>query len=176
MDSQPPAQSTRFIEALTRHQPVLEAFCHANLPRREDAREVLQRTNIKLWEKSTEWNPDTEFLPWAFAVARFTILSFVRDSARERLVFDADVIESMSTETETAATELPERRHALGVCLKKLSEEQRRLLDAHYAGGRSLREIAEEGNRSLSAVKMTLLRLRQQLSECIRRQLAEAKP
>ncbi len=34
----------RFIEALTRHQAALEAFCHANLANREDAREVLQAT------------------------------------------------------------------------------------------------------------------------------------
>lgn len=37
--------------------------------------------------------------------------------------------------------------------------------------GRTVREIATSTRRSESAVKMTLLRLRQQLSECIQRQL-----
>ena len=46
----PPLDETRFIEALTRHQPALEAFCHANLANREDAREVLQATCVKLWQ------------------------------------------------------------------------------------------------------------------------------
>ncbi|MEM0970746.1 MAG: sigma factor, partial [Verrucomicrobiota bacterium] len=73
---------SRFIEALTRHQPALEAFCHSNLAHREDAREVLQSTCVKLWQKAADWNPDTEFLPWAFAVARFTILSYYRDKMR----------------------------------------------------------------------------------------------
>ncbi|MFZ4766349.1 MAG: sigma factor [Roseimicrobium sp.] len=66
---------TRFIEELTRHQPALEAFCHAHVARREDAQEVLQATCVKLWQKATDWNPDTAFLPWAFTVARFVAMS-----------------------------------------------------------------------------------------------------
>ena len=86
-----PFDETRFIEALTRHQPALEAYCHANLAHREDAREVLQATCVKLWQKAADWDPETEFLPWAFTVARFTILSHYRDQQRERLIFDEDV-------------------------------------------------------------------------------------
>lgn len=162
-----------FIEALTRHQPALEAFCHANLANREDAREALQNTNLKLWEKAADWNPATPFLPWAFAVARFTILSLVRDKARDRLVFDEEVIHAMAAETETAASEFPERRDALRVCLQKVKAEQRSLIDAHYIGGRTLRELAAATERSESALKMMMLRLRQQLSECIQRQLKQ---
>jgi hypothetical protein len=33
---------TRFIEALTRHQPALGVFYHAKVARHEDARKVLQ--------------------------------------------------------------------------------------------------------------------------------------
>lgn len=167
---------SRFIEALTFHQPVLEAFCHANLARREDAWEVLQQTNVKLWEKSSAWNPETEFLPWAFAVARFTMLAFFRDKMRDRLVFDVDVIDSMAADTETAASELPERQEALGRCLEKLTAEQRRLLHAHYTDGRPLREIAQDSRRSESAVKMALFRLRHSLADCIQLQLRSSHP
>ena len=104
---------TRFIESLTRHQAALEAFCHANLANREDAREVLQATCVKLWQKAADWNPDTEFLPWAFTVARFTILSHYRDQKRDRLVFDEDVIKAMADEIEEAATAFDNRREAL---------------------------------------------------------------
>lgn len=83
---------TRFIEALTRHQPALDAFCHAQLVRRQDVQEALQATCVKLWEKSGDWDPATEFLPWAFSVARFTVLSHLRDRMRDRLVFDEDVV------------------------------------------------------------------------------------
>lgn len=161
----------RFIEALTRHQPVLEAFCHANLASRDDASEALQCTNIKLWKKSADWDPTTPFLPWAFAVARFTILSLVRDKMRDRLVFDEDVILAMEAETEAAASQFPERRDALRACLGKLGADHRELLRSHYDERRSLRAIAQSLSRTESALKMTMLRLRQQLGQCIRRQL-----
>jgi RNA polymerase sigma-70 factor (ECF subfamily) len=153
----------RFIEALTRYQPALEAFCHANLADRNAAAEVLQETNLKLWKKSADWNPATEFLPWAFAVARFTILSHFRDKSRDRLVFDPDVVELLADDAESAACELPERREALGRCLEKIRRDQRVLLHAHYVEGRPLREIAKATRRSDSAVKMNMLRLRQSL-------------
>ena len=162
---------TYFIEALTRHQPALEAFCHANLASRDDAREVLQATCVKLWQKAAEWNPETQFLPWAFTVARFTVLAHIRDQMRDRLVFDEDVVLAMASETEAAAGEFDERREALSHCMKKLHPEQRDLLHEHYIASRPLSDISEATRRSLSAVKMTLLRLRQQLSECIERQM-----
>ena len=167
----PPLDETRFIEALTGHQPALEAFCHANLANREDAREVLQATCVKLWQKAADWDPDTEFLPWAFAVARFTVLSYYRDKKRDRLIFDEDVIQAMADEIEEAAITFDDRREALARCMKKLDQRQRALLHDHYTVSRSLREIAEATGRSLSAVKMTLLRIRQQLSTCIERQI-----
>jgi RNA polymerase sigma-70 factor, ECF subfamily len=163
--------SSQFIAALTRHQPALEAFCHAQLARRQDAQEALQSTCVKLWEKSAEWDPETEFLPWAFAVARFAVLSHIRDQMRDRLVFDEQVVLAMAEETETAAAEFDGRREALARCMKKLTPEQSDLLHEHYIAHRTLPEIAAAMQKSLSAVKMTLLRLRQQLGECIERQM-----
>jgi RNA polymerase sigma-70 factor (ECF subfamily) len=167
----PSFDETRFIEALTRHQPALEAYCHANLASREHSREVLQATCVKLWQKASDWDPDTEFLPWAFTVARFTILSHYRDQQRERLVFDEDVVEAMAKETELAASAFDDRREALANCIKKLTPNQASLLHNHYTANQSLRKIAEASGRGLSAVKMTLLRIRQQLGACIENQL-----
>ena len=165
---------SRFIAALTRHQPALEAFCHAQLANRQDAQEALQATCVKLWEKSADWNPETAFLPWAFAVARFTVLSHLRDKMRDRLVFDEDVVLAMAQDTETEAEQFEDRREALGNCLQKLKTEQRDLLQQHYIAGRSVRELSSATGRSESAVKMILLRLREQLSSCIERQLSHA--
>lgn len=169
--SLPARDPSRFIAALTRHQPALEAFCHAQLAHRQDAREALQATCVKLWEKSGVWDPQTEFLPWAFAVARFTVLSHLRDRMRDRLVFDEDVVQAMTAENETAAAQFEDRREALDTCLQKLKPEQRDLLREHYIAGRAVRELSSITGRSESAVKMILLRLREQLSACIDRQI-----
>ena len=166
-----PLDETRFIEALTRHQPALEAYCHANLANRDDAREVLQATCVKLWQKAADWDPETEFLTWALTVARFTILSQYRDQNRDRLFFDEDVIQALAEKTEEVATAFDERREALVRCMSKLNQQQADLLHNHYTANQSLREIAEASGRGLSAVKMTLLRIRQRLSVCIEGEL-----
>ena len=139
---------TRFIEALARHHSALEAFCHANLANREDAREVLQTTCVKLWQKAADWDPDTEFLPWAFTVARFTILSYYRDRKRDRLVFDEDVIQAMVKETENAATSYDARREALAKCVKNLDQKLR--------SKRINRDTIQEGGSALKVGELKL--------------------
>ncbi|MEY2598349.1 MAG: polymerase sigma factor SigL, partial [Verrucomicrobiota bacterium] len=167
------AEDIPFIEALARHQPALEAFCYANLGRRGEVREVLQSVVVRLWEKSAEWDPKTNFLPWAFAVARFTVLAHFRDQARDRLVFDEEVVLAMAEETEQAAEQFEVRREALGACLEKLGQDQRSLLHEFYIAGQSLRALARAMSRSESALKMTVLRLRSRLRTCVDRQLAQ---
>lgn len=162
---------TRFIEELTRHQPALEAFCRATVVQRDDAREVLQATCVKLWEKASEWNPETPFLRWAFSVARFVALSHVRDRMRDRMVLDEEVVLAMAAETEAAAASFCERREALEHCLTKIKADQRALLHAHYFEGRSVREIGQSAGRGESAIKVALMRLRQLLSQCIEQRL-----
>lgn len=169
-----PFDETRFIEELTRHQPALESFCHAHVVRREDSREVLQATCVKLWQKAADWNPDTAFLPWAFTVARFVAMSYVRDRMRDRLVLDENVVLAMADETEAVAAAFSERRDALEHCLRRVRAEQRGLLHAHYIDGRSVRDISQATGRGESAIKMNLLRLRQLLSQCIEQHLKTA--
>jgi RNA polymerase sigma-70 factor (ECF subfamily) len=164
-------EESRFIAELTRHQPALEAFCHAQLGHRQDAKEVLQATCVRLFEKSADWDPETAFLPWAFAVARYMVLAHIRDRMRDRLIFDEDVVLAMAGETEVAAEQFEDRREALNACLQKVKPEQRDLLQEHYIAGRTVRELAVATGRGESAVKMILLRLREQLSACIERQL-----
>lgn len=167
MSSRPP--QTLFIEALTRHQPALEAFCRIQLARREDVAEVLQAACVRLWEKSAEWDPAREFLPWAFTVTRFVILSHVRDRMRDRLVLDEDVVQAMASEAEDASVGYARRRERLATCLEKLGSQPRELLSEHYLRGRPLSEMAAATGRTRSALKMQLLRLRAQLAACIDR-------
>ncbi len=89
----PCPQNDLFIRELTNCQAVLCGYCRAALGGpSEDAKDAWQRTNVTLWRKAAEWRPETDFLPWALAVARFEVLATVRDRQRELLAFDSDVI------------------------------------------------------------------------------------
>ena len=163
----------RFIEAFTQSQSALRGFCAGSLGNAEDAKEVFQKASLVLWKKADQWDPESSFLRWAFSVVRYEILAHVRNRARDRLVFDDDIVLAMAGTSERLAESQSERMDALEKCLAKLKSEQRETLAAYYVHGHSLREIAEQQKRGLSAVKVMMMRLRQLLAKCIHSQLAE---
>jgi RNA polymerase sigma-70 factor (ECF subfamily) len=165
--SPPAAPDDAFVRALTDCQSVLRGYCQSSLGPGEDAKDAWQRTNLVLWRKAADWQPDTKFLPWALAVARFEVLAVIRDRQRERLIFDDDVVELMAEEGMERAMEADPRSDALASCLDRLQDHHRQMLFAHYVTGSSLAEIADTHGKKEGAVKVLLLRVRRALAECI---------
>lgn len=174
--------TAQFIEAFTESQAALRGFCMASVNHREDAADVFQKTCLVLWKKSANWDRNTPFLPWAFAVARYEILAYVRDRARNRLVFDDDIVLAMAGIGMRQADKQCDRLDAMQGCLQQLKPQQQQLLSDYYVKGYTFKEIAERSGRSLSAVKVMTMRIRQALGACIETRLdggpspAEATP
>ena len=162
---------SRFITAFTEAQSSIRGYCISSVGNPEDAKDVFQKTCLVLWKKSDDWDPDTPFLRWAFAVARYEVLAHVRDSARDRLVFDEDVVQAMTGTAERVAECQPERMDALEECLATLKAEHRDLLKDFYVKGYTVKEISQRQNRGISAVKVMMMRLRQSLAICIEEKL-----
>ena len=165
------SNQTRFVQALTECQEAIRGYCYAKLSNWSDVEEAVQATNVKLWEKQSDWDRERPFLPWALGVARYIILSQVRDQQRERLVFDEDVMTMMERHLVSAAETTSERVHALRNCLAKVEDEPREILKAYYAEGYSIAELEKSMNRSASGIKSMLFRLRKILADCINSEL-----
>ena len=162
----------RFIEGFTQSQSALRGFCLASLGNADDAQDVFQKASLVLWKKADAWDPETSFLRWAFAVVRFEILAHLRDRARDRVIFDDDIVLVMAGTSERLAESQSERTDALENCVAKLKPEHQGTLAAYYVHGHSLQEIAEQRDRGLSAVKVMMMRIRRSLADCIQSQLA----
>jgi RNA polymerase sigma-70 factor, ECF subfamily len=164
-----------FIRALTEAQSALRGYCHASLGLGDEAKEAVQRANITLWRKCGDWDPSTDFLPWAIAVAKFEVLGVLRDRQRReaRFVFDPDVVELMADESARVTGTGSYRAEALEHCLGKLSESNRAALTSHYVHGHSIGEMADSFGKRAGALKVMLLRLRGKLRECIEDRLAK---
>lgn len=176
MPNPPPHQPTEsFIRALTEAQSALRGYCHASLGQCDEAKEAVQRANITLWRKCGDWDPATDFLPWAVTVAKFEVLGVLRDRQRReaRFVFDPDVVERMAEESARVAGSGSYRAEALEHCLGKLSESNRAALTSHYVHGHSIGEMARSIGKGASALKVMLLRIRGKLRECIEGRLAK---
>lgn len=165
--------SEAFIRALTESQSSLRGYCQASLGHGEEAKEALQRANIVLWRKCDDWDTETEFLRWAISVAKYEVLGVMRDRKREqkRYVFDSAVVELLVDEAFEKAEVTSDRAVALEACLELLSVQHRETLSAYYVHGRSIQDFAALQGKGISAIKVTLLRLRQKLGNCIEARL-----
>jgi RNA polymerase sigma-70 factor (ECF subfamily) len=74
-----------FATLITASQRKLYAYIHSLLDNSAAAWDVLQETNVVLWQKQAEFRPGTKFDAWAFTVARFQVMAWLRDRKREPL-------------------------------------------------------------------------------------------
>jgi len=66
-----------------------------------------------------------------------------------------------------------DRHRALVSCLRRMRNDLRDLLSRHYGGEHSLRELAEQTDRSYDAVRQSVVRARKWLGDCIERTMRE---
>lgn len=164
-------KTEHFVQQLATHQNRLYGYVFSLLGDHSRTADVLQETNMVLWRKIDEFQTDKAFLPWAFAIARFQVLAHLRDKKRDRLLLDAELAESISEETERQAEHLDQLRAALRPCMTTLTAGNRDLVERRYFRAMSISDIAREVDRTVSAVKVALLRSRRHLSACIERRL-----
>lgn len=156
-----------YVRHLTDCQSKLRGYILACIGNYANTSDVLQRTNLTLWKKAGEFQRGARFLPWAYAIARFEILSFLRDHKRDRLVFSEEVANLMLELEAEEEMDANERQLALRKCLEKLPHQSRDLLSQRYDQGNSIKQIAGDTDRSEVAIKSSFLRIRRALEKCI---------
>ena len=162
-----------FAEYLRLHQSQLFGYIHSLVRDLNDADDVFQQTAVILWNKFSEFDRRRGFVPWACGVARLEVGNFLRSRSRRRLYFTDELnLLLVDAHAEMTRSELEDRRAALGQCLQKLRERDRRLLEDCY-GEPGVNATAERQGRSPQSVHNSLRRIRRALFECIRRTLVQ---
>jgi len=160
----------RFLRLYVEHEEALRGFVRSLVPTLEDAREVMQQTAAVLWRKFDDW---ADFRPWAFGVAKFEALAFLRDRARDRHVFGDEVLALLEAEALEAARSSEQEERALEECLQKLPAAQRELVETAYAPGVRMDELARAAGRTPMAFYKSLHRIRIALAECVQLTLSQ---
>lgn len=167
------AASAEFVAQFTRVQRQLHAFILSVVWNPAEADDVLQETNLVLWEKADEFDDQRPFLPWAMRFAQWQAMAWLKKRKRQRLVIDDDLAKALADEAAQDDRSFDARRLALASCMQKLGPEQRKLIAKRYEPKASVTAIAEAAGISPKAVSDRLRRIRQALLECIRRTVAE---
>jgi RNA polymerase sigma-70 factor, ECF subfamily len=164
-------RTTDFVRLLTRHERRVYAYILSLVPNWADADEILQETNVRLWQQFEKYEPGTDFGSWACTIARYQVLTFRKRTGRERVHFSQAFMEAVTREMEASAPEADSRRAALSDCIGKLTETSRRLVRLVYGGGSAVNKAAEQLGRPVPATYKALSRARQFLHDCIEQQL-----
>ncbi|MCI0425153.1 MAG: sigma-70 family RNA polymerase sigma factor [Actinobacteria bacterium] len=129
---------------------------------RELAADATQQTFIKAWKAASTYDPQREFSPWIYAIARRTAIDIYRAETRSRTHGETDVaVVSPGLET---AWEVFEVRLAL----ERLPDNEREVLRLNHLEGLSHAEIAERLDIPLGTVKSRSHRAHRRLLELLR--------
>lgn len=161
-----------FVQQLTRCQQRITVYVRSLLPQLADYEEVLQEINLYLWRNADDFEPGTDFTAWALRVAYFHVLTYRKQTARERARLSDTVVEQLAEHIAETANLTDLRQEALRLCLGKLERNDRELIDLRYAEEQGVAEVAENVGRSKKAVANSLSRVRGQLLDCIQRALS----
>ena len=167
---------TAFVALLTGHQVLLRNFVASLVPAVDVRADIVQEINILLWEKRSNFELETNFKAWAFAVARYVIMNNQKRFRREgRLIFSSDLVEVLADQFEEMAPEPDERMEALRECMGRLRHEHQRMLLACHGERGSIERVAEERGQPAVTIRSILLRLRGKLRKCVHEQMARTQ-
>ncbi|MBC8872446.1 MAG: sigma-70 family RNA polymerase sigma factor [Planctomycetes bacterium] len=165
-----------FRREWVRWQPAIYAYIRTVVFHRSDAEDVLQDVAEILWRKIDEFQEGTRFDQWAYRVARNVMLNYQRKNARRRLAFSEHMTQQLGDEAADAVAEAHAELEALELCIGKLPEPQRELIQRRYAPGATNRSVAAATGRSESAISRALSRIHRGLMRCICLALGDSVP
>jgi RNA polymerase sigma-70 factor, ECF subfamily len=163
-----------FVQLLTKAQLGLLRYITALVGNTDTANNILQETNLLLWQKADEFEAGTNFDAWATKVAYWQVKAYVRDRGRDRHVFSEELVTQLAESSEGAA-EIDLTIQMLQRCLEVLRRADRELIALRYGSSFSVRQISSHLGKSPAAVKGALLRTRRALRACIERRLARER-
>lgn len=166
---------SEMVTLISASQTRLLAYIFSLTANREAAEEILQATNLVIWRKADTFEKGSNFIAWAFKIARLQILEHRSKATRDQFVYSQELVDEL---THTVASHrdfcgMSERQDALLACLEGLPASRRELLWLRYRDSMQLADIAKEIGKNVSATGVLMHRLRQLLLDCIQRRLTE---
>src|SRR5437667_9235443 len=118
----------QFTRRWTEAQPIVAGYINAVVADFQEAEDLLQNVAVILLRKFPEYDGQRPFVAWAIGVAKREVLMARRRHARNRLCYQADLLDRISETYEELAPELEDRSRALRDCLRTIQGRAGELL------------------------------------------------
>lgn len=160
---------------LKKIQSNLFGFIFSLVRHKQDAEDLLQKTNVILCEKQDTFDPDLgSFQSWAFKIAKYQVMAHRTKKYRSKVSFSNELTENLAQEYVDNITPYL-KKEALSRCYKKLPEHMQSIAQLRFKQSLSLQEISESTDRPIGSVSATLHRIRENLMKCIKDAYKEAE-
>ena len=170
-----PDDHQQVLQLFVRHQTRIKGFIVSLMGDFAATEDVLQETFLVVQQKAAEFEPRTNFIAWAFQIARFRVMKAQSQHKRAEDRFSDAVLEALAASAPEESFD-ESKLAALPACLQRLAPQARRIVDLFYEHEHKPQEIARLVNWTPSAVSVALSRARRFLRECIEQQLRSETP
>lgn len=166
----------QYISLLTANYCRISSYISCLVPVHNDAEDVMQETTALMWEKFNTYEPGTDFLAWALAIARYKVLSYRRDKARSRLRFDDNVIELIDNVSKVKLhnEQSTAKIGYLKECIGKLTKSEYLLIKLKYSQNYTNKKLAGRTGVSVNTISRHLSRIYHNLSVCVNYKMRSA--
>jgi RNA polymerase sigma-70 factor (ECF subfamily) len=164
-----------FAVLVRQHQARLRALVSRYLSNLDDVYDVVQETFIKAYTHMASFERGREFGPWLRSICRNHMVSFLRERGAHRMQHLSDIDNEIIARAETCdmdgKTDAGDEISALKECLGALQSSHRLLMDLRYHQNVPVKDISSQFGKSEASVSMMLMRLRDALLRCMRKQM-----
>jgi RNA polymerase sigma-70 factor, ECF subfamily len=164
------ARGAEFVRLLTVHQPDIYVYLRSLVLDPDEASEILQDTNLVLWEKRDQFELGTNFRAWAFQIARYKLLQHQARRQRACVCFSDALVDELVLQVAEVG-EAPARWiDDLRRCIAALPSRDRDLIGRRYSPRATCQSVAEALGRPVRWVYKAVSRIRRSLWDCIMRE------
>lgn len=164
-----PDNSHEFIDLFLKAEPRIYSYIRSQIPHRADAEDVLQETAATLWTKFDDFERGSDFLAWAYQVARFKVQHHHEKQSRRRRLFSQEFVQVVARKSEQMSRELGDLESKLIECMKRLPPGDGEVVQLCYGSDSTIETVAQQLGRPVNTIKSVLKRARRALYDCIQR-------
>ena len=152
---------------IKKHQGRLQSALSSHCLNKQEVEYYLHEAFVKAFKKLNKFKEGSPFFPWLKTIA----INLLRDDIRSRKTLSEEAKETLLSNLSSDQNS-EEELDALKICLSSLESTQRELMKLRYWGKLSIEELSSQIEKSPSAVKMQILRIRESLKKCIKGKVA----
>lgn len=165
----------RTIERLVKqHQGYVKSLAVKFAPMPGISDDIAQQVFLEFMQNSEKWDMESDIKPLLAGITRNISLRYWREKKKHMspaLKKLAQHIQMLAQEEEPEWL-FEEKKRALNICLDKLTDKSRKIIEIYYYLGLTSDEIGSRMEMTAAAVRKALFRLRKSLKKCIEKVLA----